>query len=146
MATAALRRVFHGEQRGPAPFAARGQALKDAQEDEQQGSSDADGGVGRQHTDQSGGHTHEDQGAGEHLLAPDAVAQVARDGGAEGAEEEADAQGCPGENLREAGVIAAGGGEELRTEHEAGGLGVDEEVVPLDGRAYERGAKDAPVF
>src|SRR5699024_4859400 len=140
VAAPALRRALHGEQGGAAPLTTRGETRKDAQEDEQEGSRDAEGGVGRQLADQSGGDTHEDQGAGEHLLAPDAVAQVARDGGAEGAEEEADAQGCPGENLREAGVIAAGGGEELRTEHEAGGLGVDEEVVPLDGRAYERGA------
>src|SRR5699024_12269303 len=106
---AALRGVLHGEQCGAAPLTTRGETLQDAQEDEQQGSGDADGGVGRQYTDQGGGHTHEDQSAGEHLLAPDAVAQVAGDGGAEGAEEEADAQGCPGENLREAGGIAAGG-------------------------------------
>ena len=139
-AALALGSVLHGHQCGAAPFTAGGEALQDPEQDEQDRGPDADLGVGGQHADQGGGGTHQDQGEDQHRLAAEPVAQVAGDDRAERPEQEADADGGEGEDLRQPRVRGVRC-EEQRRQQRGRGLGIDEEVVPLDGGADERPAR-----
>ena len=128
--------VLHGQQRRAAPLAAGGQALQQAQRDEQDRGPHADLGVGGQQADEGGGQAQADQREGQDELAAEAVAEVAGDDRAERADEEGDAEGDPRGDL---GAVLAHRLEEEGGEDECGGLGVDEEVVPLD-RGADHGA------
>src|SRR5262245_1401603 len=70
---------------------------------------------------------------------PDAVAEVAEEETAEGPHGEPDAEGREPDD-RAGGRVA--GDEEQLVEHERDGEAVDEEVVPLEGRADDRGRDD----
>ena len=135
-------RVLDGHQRRAAPFATGREALQDAEQDQQDRSGDADRGVGRQEADECGGQAHQDEREHQHLLAAEPVAEIAGDDRAERTEQERDADRREREHLGEPGVRLGHGGEEERREHQAGCLGVDEEVVPLDGGTDERAGED----
>ena len=141
-AALALRSVLHGHQGGAAPFTAGGEALDDAQQDQQDRGPDADLGVGRQHADQGRGGAHHDEGEDQHGLAAEAVAEVAGDDGAQRTEQEADADQREGQDLRQAGVGVVQRGEEQRGQQRCCQLGEDEEVVPLDGGADQGPGED----
>ena len=134
--------MLDGHQGGAAPFTAGGEALDDAEEDQQDRGPDADLRVGGQHADQGRGGTHHDQGEDQHGLAAEAVAQVAGDDRAERAEQEADADQGEGEDLRQARVGFVQRGQEQRRQQRCRQLGKDEEVVPLDGGADQRPGED----
>ncbi|CVN06946.1 Uncharacterised protein [Streptococcus pneumoniae] len=138
-AALAVGGVLHGQQRRAAPLAAGGQALQQAQRDEQDRGPHADLGVGGQQADEGGGQAHADQREGQHELAAEAVAEVAGDDRAERADEEGDAEGDPCGDL---GAALAHRLEEEGGEDECGGLGEDEEVVPLDGGADDGAGDD----
>jgi hypothetical protein len=130
--------VLHREQGGAAPFAARGEALEDAQQDQGGGRGGADLPIGGEQADERGRRPHEQQGQHEHALAAQPVAEPAGEDCAEGPEQEADADRGQGDQGGQSGGLLVQRGEEARREHQARGLGVDEEVVPLDGGAGER--------
>ena len=138
--------VLDGHQRRAAPLATGREALQDAEQDQQDRSGDADRGIGRQESDERGRQAHQDEREDEHLLAAEPVAEVAGDDRAERPEQERDADRREREHLGEAGVRLGHGGEEERREHEAGSLGVDEEVVPLDGGTDEGAGEDLALF
>ena len=141
-AAARGRCVLHGHERRATPLATGREPLQDAEQDQQDRSGDADRGIRREQADECGGQAHQDQREHEHLLAAEPVAEVAGHDRAERSEEERDADGREREHLGEPGARLGDGCEEERCEHEAGGLRVDEEVVPLDRGADERAGED----
>ena len=84
---------------------------------------------------------HQHQRPHEHELAPEPVAEVAHHDAAERTRNEAD--GERRERRQRAGHLGDLG-EELWSEDQGGGGAVDEEVVPLDGRADGARHRDAP--
>ena len=128
--------MLQRHQRGAAPFPADGEALDQAQQDQQDGGENADGGVGREQADREAGHAHEGHGQHEHGLAADAVAEVAEDHPAQGADDVADGEGAERGDGRD---HRAQVGEEQLPEHQRGGGAVEQEVVELDGAAQEAG-------
>ena len=133
------RGVLDGHERGAAPLAAGREPLQQAQHEQQDRGGDADARVGGQQADAHRRQTHDQQGGDEHALAPEPVAEVARDDPAQRAGDEADADG------RERGEQRGGRverGEEQLAEHQPRRAGVDEEVVPLDGGADEARERD----
>src|SRR4029077_10292254 len=68
--------VFEGHGVRAGLFTGCGQALQDAEQDQQDGRPDADGAVGGQAADQECRHTHEQQGADHDGFAADLVADV----------------------------------------------------------------------
>ncbi len=108
--------VFDGERRGTAPFAARGQPLDDAEQDEDDRSGDADGRIGGDEADERGRHTHRHKRDDEDETAPEPVTEVPGEERAEGPEEERDADRREGEHL---GARLAGGREVELGEDEA---------------------------
>ncbi|MCY1512010.1 hypothetical protein D9M68_464550 [compost metagenome] len=138
-------RVLDRHERRAAPFATGGKALQHAQGHQHHRRPDADLRVGRQHADQGGGHAHQDQRGRQHPLAAVAVAQVAADDGAQRPEQEGHAHGRERQDQRQLGVFLGEGREEQGTQHQPGGLDVDEVVVPFDGRADQRGGQHLAV-
>ena len=122
--------VFVGHQDRPAPFRTVGQALQDADQDEQHPGPDADALVGGQAADEEGRETHHDQAGHENRLAAELVAEVAADHPAERPDCEPDAQGR--ERQQGAGQ-RIGRREEVGPEVQRGGGAVADEVVGLDG-------------
>ena len=78
--------VFVGHQDRAAPFGAVGEALDDADQDEQDTGPDADALVGGQQADQEGGQAHHDQAGDENRFTADLVAEVTADDAAERAD------------------------------------------------------------
>jgi hypothetical protein len=138
-AAAALRVELVHHDRRAAPFPAERQPLHDAQQDEQDGREDADGGVGGQQADEEGGEPHHQQRDHEDRLAPDPVAVMAEDGRAHGPRHEGDAVARQREQHRGQRVRL---GEEQLREDQRGGGAVDEVVVELQRRAGEARAGD----
>jgi hypothetical protein len=111
-------------------------ALQQSQQHQHDRRCDADLPVGRQRADQERRDTHQQQRERQDLLAPELVADVAHEEGADRARHVADAE------RRE-----RGDGAQLRVdrrkedlaEHQRGGGAVDEEVVVLDGAADPAG-------
>jgi hypothetical protein len=128
--------VFDGHQGGASPLASDGEALHQPEQGEQDRRGEADDGVAGHQAHECGGQTHGDEGDDEHLLAADAVAEVAEHDAADGPGQEADAEGGEGEQRPDE---RAGVGEEQFGEDQRGGSAVDEEVVVLDGGADETG-------
>jgi hypothetical protein len=122
--------VFVGHQDGAAPFGAVGQALDDADDDEQDSGPDADGLVGGQAADEEGGDAHHEQAGDQDGFAAEFVAEVAADDPAQRADEESDDEGGEGQ---QGGGQRVGAGEEVRPEVQGGGGAVADEVVGLDG-------------
>ena len=76
---APLRRVLDSHQHGAGEFAAEGDALHHAQQEQQHGRGQPDIGIGRQQTDQHGRAAHHHQAHHQHGLAPEPVAEMAED-------------------------------------------------------------------
>ncbi len=74
----ALRRVFNREQRRAAPFAAKPEALPEAQDAQQQRRNPADHLVSREEGDQQGGDAHQHQRREQRRLAAQPVAEMAK--------------------------------------------------------------------
>ena len=127
-----LRRVFHRHQDGAAPLAAERKSLNEPAGDEQHRRPHADRGVARQQADRKGRESHEQQRPDEHRLAPEPIAEMPHDDATERSRDEADRK--RGKGGQRAGQLRHLR-EELRAKDHRGGGAVDEEVVPLDGRA-----------
>ena len=122
--------VFVGHQDRAAPFGAVGQALDDADQDEQDAGPDTDARVGGQQADAERGQPHQHQAGDENRFAADLVTEVPADDAAEGADQEADTEG--GEGQQGPGERVTGG-EEVGAEVQGRGGAVADEVVGLDG-------------
>ena len=116
-AAAIVRRVFEGHQHRAAPLAAHGEALHQAQHHQQQRRGDADLGVGRHQADQERYSPHHRQGQNEQRLAADAVAEMAEEGAADRAGDEAHRERRIGQQQRYQRVA---GGKEQLVEDQAG--------------------------
>ncbi|MNW30990.1 hypothetical protein D3C74_78930 [compost metagenome] len=134
-AAVAVGGVLDGHQHRAAPFAASGDALQDAQQQQHDRRPDACGLVGRQHADQRGGCTHQRQGQDQHRTAADLVAEVPGQECAQRAEEEGQAD--RGEGDQQCDLLACWFEEQLAEDQACCG-GVDEEVVPLHGGSDDR--------
>ena len=128
--------VLQRHQRGTAPFPADGEALDQAQHDQQDGGENADGGVGRKQPDGEARRAHEGHGQHEHGLAADPVAEVTEDHPTQRADDVADGEGAERGDRRD---HRSQVGEEQLPEHQRRGGAVEEEVVELDGAAQEAG-------
>ena len=129
--------VLGHEEDCAAPFAADGEALDEAQEDQEGRGPVADLLEGRQAAHQEGGNTDEDDAQLEQLLAAEFVAEVAEDDATDRAGDEANGVGHEGGN--DAVQLRAGVREEQLAEDEGGGGGVEEELIPFDDRAGHGG-------
>ena len=136
----APRRVLEAHEDGPAPLGAEGQALDDADEDEQDPGPHADLVVGGQGADEDGRDAHQQQRADEHRLAADLVAEVAADDPAERPDGEPDAERGEREQGARQRVV---GGEEDGVEVQGRGDAEADEVVGLDGGADRGADRDA---
>ena len=128
-AAAPGRRVLHRHQGGAAPFTADREALKEPQDGEQDRRRQPDHGVAGHQTHQGRRDTHHDQGDDQHLLASDAVTEVAEHDTADRTGQEAHAEGGEGQQCPDQ---RAGVREEQLGEDQGGCGAVDEEVVVLD--------------
>ncbi len=128
------------EQHGAAPFAAQGEALDEAQEDQQGRCEVADGGEAGEAAHQESRYADDDDGELQGGLAAQLVADLAEDDAAQRAGHEADGVGQ--ERLDDAVQVIAGGGEEVLAEHQGGGGGIEEEFVPLDDGSHHRCCDD----
>ena len=139
-AAASLGGVLGQEGHRAGGLAADGEALHDAQQHQQDRRRDADGGVARQHADAGGRDADEHDDEHQHLLAADAVAQVAADDRAERADEER--HGVAGEHQHERLGARLDVEEDDREcgRHE----GEDAVVVQLDENADAAGEDDLP--
>ena len=81
---------FHREKDGSSPLAANADPLDKAEDDQEDGAPDADGGVGRHETNQEGCDSHQQQRRNQGRLPPDAIAVVPEDGSADRACDEPD--------------------------------------------------------
>ena len=133
--------VLHHHQHRAAPFAAEPDPLQKAQRHQQHGGGEPQLGIGRQQSDQCRAQAHDDDGGGQHRLAPDPVAEMAEDGGAERPGQEAHAVGAETDDGTERRVT---GRKEQPVEHGGRCDGIEQEVVPLDRRPQDAGEQDAP--
>ena len=123
----------------PSPLPAEGEALYEAQEDEQCRRQDAHLPVGRQQADKERGEPHHEERDDEHALAPDLVPVVAEEDPAYGPRREPDAEGSERQQHPYEGVVAR---EEERPEDQRRRRPVQKEVVPLDRRPDKAGKRD----
>ncbi len=136
---AVLGRVFCGEQRRAAPFAAEPQPLADAQNDQQPRSQLADVVITGQQADERGAHAHREQRGDQGGLAAESIAEMSEQKGADRPRQKRDAESGKGvERLRR----GRGAGKEHRPDDQRRSNGVNVEVVELDGRADEAGDGD----
>ncbi len=142
IAAAAVGRMLGNVGRGTAVFAAEGQALQQAQGDEQNWCQPADCRVGRQQTDREGGAAHNHDGYEEGVFAADEIAEAAEDQCAEGADQEA--RGVGGEGRQQRCGIVTRGEEQRRKERRQ--RCVEIEIVPFENRAQGRRENDFSLF
>src|SRR5690606_24887191 len=110
----------------PTPFGTRGQALDQAQDEQDRRRGQADAGVGRDERHRHRGQAHRQEGRDQHSFAAEPVTEVPADHRAQRAHDEADGERGQGAEL--AGHRVAGR-EELRPEHQHRGEPVQREVV-----------------
>ncbi|MCY1539084.1 hypothetical protein D9M68_746530 [compost metagenome] len=130
--------MFRHVGRRAAVLAAQGQALQQAQGDQDDRRRNADDCVAGQQAHHGGGDAHDHDGDEEGVLAPDHVAQPAEHYGAEGAYGEARGEGEQGED--EGSGLVDAGEEVLRDDRGEGAVEV--EVIPLEHGAQGRGEDD----
>ena len=135
----ALRGVLGGQQRRTAPLAAEPEALPEPAQRQQQRREHADRRVPRQESDEDGRDAHRQQRGHQRGLAPDAVAEVPEQRGADRAGHERDRERRQRLQGRRGRVP---GREEQLREHQHRGGRVDVEVVELDRGADEAGQHD----
>ena len=132
--------VLGRDERRAGPLAAEREALREAEDQQEERRPPADVVVGREAADQERRDAHREQRRDEGRLAAEAVAEVPEDDGAEGAGDHRGAE--HGERGQQGGRVVAGREEEDR-EDEDGGRRVDVEVVELDGGADQARRDDA---
>lgn len=135
------RRVLHDHRARAGDLTGDREALDEAQRDEQRRSEEADLLVRRQERDEERRDTHEEHAQDEHVLAAVLVAPGAEDERADRAGDIADDVGAEGADDGHPRVALV---EEDRREDEGGGLGVDEEVVVLQGTADPAAGRGLP--
>ncbi len=137
----ALRRVLGREQRRSAPFAAKADPLTEAQQAEQPRRERAGRGVARQDADQRCRQAHGQHRRHQRRLAADAVAEMAKQHGADRAGEKSDAKGQEGvERLRLRRRLR----KERLADHQRRGGSVDVKIIEFDRRADQARQHDAP--
>ena len=129
-----VRGVFGHEGGGTTVFTAGGEALNDAEQDEDDGCGDADGVVAGQQGDAEGRACHEQDRQRQNAFAAEAIAHRSPDDSAEGAEDEGHGEGQQRHQLR---MLA--GEEVLR---EIGDRDSVETVVEPFGRIAQRRGGD----
>jgi hypothetical protein len=137
----ALVTPFHGEQHRAAPLTADRDALHQPQQHQDQRRGEPDRRRARQQPDHGRGQAHQQQRDDQRFLAPEPVAPVPEDRRAHRPCREPDRVGREG--LHHPGVTRGRGEEQVR-EDECRGRVVEEEVVPLDGRADRPGEGRPP--
>ncbi len=140
-AAASRRGVFERHQHRASPFAAHGKALRQPQHHHHDRRGNADGGIGRHQADQERRKAHHRQGEHQQRLAPQAVAEMAEEGATDRTRQKADCEGGIGEQQRHSRIV---GGKVQLVEDQAGQRGVQDEIVPLDGRADQAGGSSQP--
>ncbi|MNJ56586.1 hypothetical protein D3C77_521410 [compost metagenome] len=121
-----------------APLPAHGNALDDAQQNQQHRRHGADLRIGGQQADAHRHHPHHHQGDHQRFLAPDTVANMTKDNAAQRPGEKAHGEGAEGGHGAEQLVVR---GKEQGPEHQRRSRGVDVKVVPLDHRADKGGGR-----
>ena len=139
-AALAVGDVLGDVDRGAAVFAAQGQALQDANQQQSDGREPSGGLIGGQQADDGGGAAHNRQRDEEGVLAPDEVADPSEEECAEGAHDKADREGGEIGDVGE-GVVARR--IELQGEHSRETT-EDVEVVPFDHGADGGGENHSP--
>ena len=129
-------RPLHRQQHRAAPFAADADALDQADDRQQDRAPDADAVVARHEADRDGGDAGHQQRHDQRCLAADAVTIMAKDRRADRPADEADEEHA--ERLEHADERIGCGKEQL-AEHQRGDRAVEQEIVPLDGRADRAG-------
>ena len=133
-------RPLHRHQDRAAPFSADSDTLDEPQDGEQHRAPDAYGRVRRNEGHGKGREPHEQQGGDQRRFASDAVAIMAKDGGADGPCDEADRvdEECLKRADQGIGVRKVELGKD-----QPGDSAIEEKVVPLDGSA-DRARDDRP--
>ncbi|MDT4859863.1 hypothetical protein FQZ97_943920 [compost metagenome] len=126
-------RMFEDHRTGTGDLPGHGKALHQAQEYQQDGGEHADVVVGRQQADGHGGDAHQEHAQQQYVLAAAGVTPVAKDEGTHRAGQVAHAIGG---QRRDDGHLRVGVGEEDLREDQGCRLGIDEEVVVLQGGTY----------
>ena len=124
------------QQHRSAPLAADADSLDHAQEGEQNRRCRADLFVRGQQADEHGAQAHQEQGDHQRGLAAHAVAEVAEEHSAQRPGGEAGGEGEERQHLAEERGLF---GEEELGENQRRRRAVEEEIVPLDGRAHGAG-------
>jgi hypothetical protein len=137
-----VRRVLGDVGRRAAVLATEGQALEQAQADEDDRRRDPDRCVGGQEADDERRHAHDHDRDQEGVLAADHVAQAAEDERAEGTDQEAGREGHQRGDERRRRVEAR---EELLGDDRRE-RAVEIEVVPLEDRSETGSEDDFPLF
>ncbi len=113
--------------------------MDDADHHQQDRRPDAEGGVAGDQADQRGAYAHQAEGDHQHVLAAEAVAQVAEQDAAERAGDEADGEGGEGQ---QGGHRRVAGVEEDLRENDRGHGRVEVEVIPLQHRTEDGRRRD----
>jgi hypothetical protein len=124
--------VLGDDQHRAAPFAAEGEALDEPEHHEEHRGRDADGVVSRQQSDGERSDAHHEQAQDEEFLTADLVAVVAEHEPAHRTGHEPDREGA---ERQQGPRDRIGRREEDRGQDDRRGDAVEEEVVPLHGRA-----------
>ena len=132
--------MFRDIDRGAAIFAAKRQALQDAQADDGEGRRQADHRGRRHQPDACGRKTHQRDGDEEGVFATELVAEEAEQHRSQRAKAEADREHRPSGERADHFIV---GGEKGLTDDPAGSeRAVDEEVIPFEHGAERRGGDD----
>ena len=134
------RRVLDNHQGSAAPFAAKADALDDAQQNEKDRRKHADGCVVRKQADAERAQPHDEHGQHQHRLASEAIAKMAEQRAAERSRQKAHSVGA--ERRQRAGQRVDGRKEGL-VEYERRRGRINQEIIPLDdgadaARKYDR--------
>ena len=131
-----MTRPFHRQQYRTAPFPADADPLNHPQDRQEHRAPDADRLIGRDKGNQESRDAHAQKRGDQGRLAPDAVAVMAKDRGADWPADKADEVGAEGGKGRGQRFFV---GEIEVAENQSGRGAVDEEVIPFDRRADGRG-------
>src|SRR4029077_8610246 len=112
-------------------FAAKPDALDEAQHDQDNRRERADRGIGRQKADAEGAYAHDEQRQDQHRLAAETIADMAEQRPAKRTRQEAIRVGA--ESGQRAGERIEGWKQRL-VEDKRGGRGINQEVIPFDDR------------
>ena len=141
-ATSIRGRPLHDERGRAAPFASGREALHQSRENEQDRSHHADGGIGRDQTDQDRSDRHEQDGQDQRDLSAFRIADSADDDAAKGTHDETHAE--RGEGREQRGNVVSGRKEVLGDDRRQ--VSVDCKVVPLEHVADDSRRDGSPAI